>query len=86
MIALVFVGWLVSVNALLYFWYRRARRKRRAELIRRQIEHVVDEEVTVDATSGPITITLPVGKYDLTIGPRDVAELRELVDTHRARR
>ncbi len=38
MTMIVFVGWLVSVNVLLYFWYRRARRKRRVEMNRRRLD------------------------------------------------
>ncbi len=38
MTVIVFVGWMVSVNVLLYFWYRRARRKRRFEMTRRRLD------------------------------------------------
>ncbi len=38
MTVIVFVGWMVSVNVLLYFWYRRARRKRRVEMTGRRLD------------------------------------------------
>ncbi len=67
MFALVFVGWLVSVNVLLYLWYRRARRKRYSERLQRAVKDVARQELR---------------RFDLS--PRDVAELRELVeDAHR---
>ncbi len=65
MIAMVFVGWLVSVNVLLYLWYRRARRKRYAERLQRAVCDAARRE-------------LHERSYDLS--PRDVAELRELVE------
>ncbi len=71
MTAMVFVGWLVSVNVLLYFWYRRARRKRYAERLQRAVEDVARRE-------------LREHRFDLS--PRDVADLRELVEeAHRSK-
>jgi membrane protein implicated in regulation of membrane protease activity len=37
----VFVAWVIGVNVLLFFWYRRARRKRQTELLQRRIEEAI---------------------------------------------
>ena len=58
----LFVMWLVSVNVALYFWYRKVRRKRRAEMLQRRIREASRS-------------TRP---FDLS--PRDVAEIREMVE------
>jgi hypothetical protein len=70
MTVIVFVGWIVSVNVLLYFWYRRARRKRRAEQLQRVIRDLARREL-----------------HQFDLNPRDVAQLREMVEeAHRSPR
>ncbi len=45
MTVIVFVGWIVSVNLLLFLWYRRARRKRYVEQLQRIIRDVSRREM-----------------------------------------
>ncbi len=63
MTVIVFVGWIVSVNVLLFLWYRRSRRKRHVEQLQRILQDVTRRE-----------------PHRFNLSPRDVAELRELVD------